>query len=300
MRRGVPALIGVGVVVAVLLLGWWQRGSKPGVHRLNEMLNRQSSTEGEDRGWAWRSTQEIAAWRAPILAAVVMEAVDAGSTADRIVPRLAKGTLADQNSLAQNEMNALLRAVAEDLCARASPSVDAYMRLAERQGTRWLAPSDSDIYWTRIGAQYETWFGATVDRRRAAETCRLILEKSREVERSRLAAIGTGEFGLSIRGYSAAHESELSAWRFDTEDQHAYWELTSTLATLVFRIPQPTARECLHRAGSVKAATVAIVGESEGGHRYQLVYTWFLDGEAGRWLLHDVQMKGPPAHALVY
>lgn len=292
--------IGIGVVGIGLILGWWLREPAPGVQRLNELLDEGSSKIGDNRAVAQMTTLEIAAWRAPKLAAVVTEPIDGGSTVESVMTVLDRGTLPGQTVLSPSEMTALLRSVAEDLCARANPSIDAYLRLAERQGTRWLAPSDDDILWMRIGSVHEALFKAPVDRRQSVDACRRILEKSRELEKSQLAAIGTGEFGISIRAYVAKHESDLSAWQLDNDDQRAYWELTSTLATLVFRVPQPTAAECIHRSGSLKVATVAIVCDSAGGRRYLLVYTWFLDKESGRWLLHEVQMKGRPAHSLVY
>jgi hypothetical protein len=291
------AAASTAIVGSMALLGWWYRPNRTGVASLPHAAA--SGGVNSPRAWGLMSTAEIARWREPIMAAQRVYALGPDVSAESVKAELVHGLRDEAGILTDREIDLLVSAMAEEILARSSPDIEAYMRMADRSGCRWIGPADHDRMWAVVGATYESLFGELPDRRRAREACRAVYQRARELESSRLSGVCVGsEFAMVIRPGIARHPEAVSA-SFREGEESAYWQAWSTPATLQFRVPEPSLSQCVARQGEVKYVVAGMLWETEGGHRTPVVMLWFLDREAGRWKLQSVYRKGAAVPALV-
>ncbi len=214
-----------------------------------------------------------------------------------------RDAISDPHSvLTDASREALLRAVGDQIAARAAPTPADYLALADREKTRWIGPNDSDDLW-RLPSFYHERLTGKVPRRteaEAREALKLALETLWKEYGVRMRRIGVGEWGTSVYVGRTREQAVALIASFPTRELDMYWDATSTVGPVRYRVPQRSYMDVLREHGAVDYAIVTTVAESERGVRYPLVSRWYWDPTLNTWHCSEMDMKNVAAHVMWY
>lgn len=181
------------------------------------------------------------------------------------------------------------------LLARADPSVDAYMKIVDREATSWRTADQIGKSWVNIQGPYEQAFGMPPPRDDARRVLTELIEHFL-TEGNRLAGVFQGVNGMRlIVGRVKSPEGLLDFLsRSPGPPGLGHWAVGASASIAKLRTAKTSLADVIKRDGSAETASVHIFLKFENDLKVVFRSSWFYDPLIGQWMLHGGSYAGNP------